>query len=378
MNEIKINSNDVLIMNLVHYFIKEKNYNPVILHGINDEIWLENLDNDYKIIRIVSHYIHNDEQLNFDRFKLKKILDNLKKKTFTFDMPILSIYTSLGENVNLPEKKDNIYSIVVSNNSEIKNKGLIEVFPDIVEKTTHKEEGLDLIVKISDDINKESFEKSKKIEKIFSIKKPVITYLLIGICILMFIITYLFQREDIFILGGNIKDLTRNGEYYRLLTCIFLHGGIIHITCNMYSLYIIGTQLESFFGKIRYLIIFLLSGICGSVLSLAFSNSNSISIGASGAIFGLLGAILYFGYHYRVYLGNVLKNQIIPIILLNLGIGFIVSGIDNFAHIGGLIGGIFTTMACGIPGKEIKKDRINGLILLTIYLSFIIYLAFVK
>ena len=300
MNEIKINSNDVLIMNLVHYFIKEKNYNPVILHGINDEIWLENLDNDYKIIRIVSHYIHNDEQLNFDRFKLKKILDNLKKKTFTFDMPILSIYTSLGENVNLPEKKDNIYSIVVSNNSEIKNKGLIEVFPDIVEKTTHKEEGLDLIVKISDDINKESFEKSKKIEKIFSIKKPVITYLLIGICILMFIITYLFQREDIFILGGNIKDLTRNGEYYRLLTCIFLHGGIIHITCNMYSLYIIGTQLESFFGKIRYLIIFLLSGICGSVLSLAFSNSNSISIGASGAIFGLLGAILYFGYHYRV------------------------------------------------------------------------------
>ena len=137
MNEIKINSNDVLIMNLVHYFIKEKNYNPVILHGISDEIWLENLDNDYKIIRIVSHYIHNDEQLNFDRFKLKKILDNLKKKTFTFDMPILSIYTSLGEDVNLPEKKDNIYSIVVSNNNEIKNKGLIEVFPDIVEKTTH-------------------------------------------------------------------------------------------------------------------------------------------------------------------------------------------------------------------------------------------------
>ena len=292
-------------------------------------------------------------------------------------MPILSIYTSLGENVNLPEKKDNIYSIVVSNNSEIKNKGLIEVFPDIVEKTTHKEEGLDLIVKISDDINKESFEKSKKIEKIFSIKKPVITYLLIGICILMFIITYLFQREDIFILGGNIKDLTRNGEYYRLLTCIFLHGGIIHITCNMYSLYIIGTQLESFFGKIRYLIIFLLSGICGSVLSLAFSNSNSISIGASGAIFGLLGAILYFGYHYRVYLGNVLKNQIIPIILLNLGIGFIVSGIDNFAHIGGLVGGIIITMALGVKDKTTNFEKVNGWIVTGIFFIFLIFMAFV-
>ena len=69
MPEIKINNNDLLIMNLVHYFITEKNYNPVILHGINDEIWLENLDSDYKIIRIVSNYIHNDEQLDYDIFK---------------------------------------------------------------------------------------------------------------------------------------------------------------------------------------------------------------------------------------------------------------------------------------------------------------------
>ena len=378
MNEIKINNNDILIMNLVHYFIKEKNYNPVILHGISDEIWLENLDSDYKIIRIVSHYIHNDEQLSFDRFKLKKILDNLKKKTFTFDMPIISIYTSLGEDVNLPEKKDNVYSILVSKNSEIKNPGLIELFPDIVEKTTHKEEGLDLIIKISDDINKESFEKSKKIEKIFSMKNPIITYLIIGICITTFILTYFLGNENIILLGGNIKELTKSGEYYRIITCIFLHAGIIHIACNMYSLYIIGTQLESFYGKIRYLIIFLISGICGSILSLAFSSTNTISIGASGAIFGLLGSIVYFGYHYRVYLGNILKKQIIPIITLNLLIGFIISGIDNFAHIGGLIGGIFTTMACGIPGKDDKQDRINGIILLTIYIIFILYLAFIK
>ncbi len=378
MNEIKINNNDILIMNLVHYFIKEKKYNPVILHGINDEIWLENLDNDYKIIRIVSHYIHNNEQLNFDRFKLKKILDNLKKKTFTIDMPIISIYTSLGEDVNLPEKKDNIFSIQVSNNNEIKNPELIEVFPDIVEKTTHKEKGLDLIVKISDEINKESFEKTKKIEKIFSMKTPLITFLLIGICIIMFFLTYFLGENEIISYGGNIKELVKSGEYYRLLTCIFLHAGIIHIACNMYSLYVIGSQLESFFGKIRYLIIFLLSGICGSILSIAFNNNDAISIGASGAIFGLLGAIVYFGYHYRVYLGNALKNQIIPIIILNLSIGFLTPGIDNFAHIGGLIGGIFTTMACGIPGKNDNQDRINGIVLLIIYICFISYLAFIK
>ena len=86
--EIKLNNSDLLIMNLVHYFITEKNYNPVILHGINDEIWLENLDNDYKLVRIVSHYIHNNEQLNFDKFKVGKVLENLKKKTFSLKLPV--------------------------------------------------------------------------------------------------------------------------------------------------------------------------------------------------------------------------------------------------------------------------------------------------
>ena len=112
--EIKINNNDLLVMNLVHYFITEKNYNPVILHGVNDEIWLENLDNDYKIIRIVSHYIHNNEQLSFDKFKLRRILDNLKKKTFSFKMPVVSIYTSLGDGVELSNKDSNDLSFLVS------------------------------------------------------------------------------------------------------------------------------------------------------------------------------------------------------------------------------------------------------------------------
>lgn len=340
-NEIRLDSNDLLIMNLVHYFITEKNYNPVILRGVNDEIWLENLDNDYKLIRIVSHYIHNKEQLNFDRFKLNKILSNLKKKTFSINMPIISIYTSLGEDVELPVE-NNILSILISNNSEIRNDHLITAFPDIVEKTSHEEKGIELFMKISDDINKESLEKSKKIEKIFSMKKPIITYFIIGICILLYFLMVIeegnFNLSTYVLLkfGANAGIFTKSGQYFRLFTCIFLHAGLIHIICNMYSLYVIGPQIESFYGKLKYLFIFLFSGICGSLLSLGLSLDNTVSVGASGAIFGLLGSILYFGYHYRVYLGNVLKSQILPIIFINLMIGFVVPGIDNFAHIGGL------------------------------------------
>ena len=380
-NEIRLDSNDLLIMNLVHYFITEKDYNPVILRGVNDEIWLENLDNDYKLIRIVSHYIHNKEQLNFDRFKLNKILNNLKKKTFSINMPIISIYTSLGEDVELPVE-NNILSILISNNSEIRNDHLITAFPDIVEKTSHEEKGIELFMKISDDINKESLEKSKKIEKIFSMKKPIITYFIIGICILLYFLMVIeegnFNLSTYVLLkfGANAGIFTKSGQYFRLFTCIFLHAGLIHIICNMYSLYVIGPQIESFYGKLKYLFIFLFSGICGSLLSLGLSLDNTVSVGASGAIFGLLGSILYFGYHYRVYLGNVLKSQILPIIFINLMIGFMVPGIDNFAHIGGLIGGIFASMAVGIPDKSQTSDRANGCVLLLIYLIFIIYLAF--
>ena len=94
----------------------------------------------------------------------------------------------------------------------------------------------------------------------------------------------------------------------------------MHLAFNNYALYIIGPQLESFYGKIKFLIIYLFSAIISTLLSMLFFGG--VSAGASGSIFGLLGALLYFGYHYRIYLGTVIKSQIIPLILINLLIGF--------------------------------------------------------
>ena len=237
-------------------------------------------------------------------------------------------------------------------------------------------------MKITNEINIKNTAKAKRAEELFTPKKPWITYLIMGICIITFLLMYVFgngSEDNLTLLkfGANLDVLTKRGEYYRILTCIFLHIGIVHLLLNMYSLYIIGPQVESFYGKIKYLFIYLYSGICGSILSLAFSN-NVISAGASGAIFGLLGSLLYFGYHYRVYLGNVIKSQIIPVILVNLFIGFITPGIDNFAHIGGLIGGVIASMICGVKDKPNKIDRINGMILGIIYTAFIIYLGLIR
>ena len=109
-------------------------------------------------------------------------------------------------------------------------------------------------------------------------------------------------------------------------------------------------------------------------MSITF-HTTTVSVGASGAIFGLLGAMLYFGYHYRVYLGTVIKSQIIPLILLNIVLGFLVPGIDNAAHIGGLIGGTLMLVGLGVDYKSVTFEKVNGVITTILYLAFLIYMG---
>ena len=374
MEQVKIDNKDTIIMNLTHYFITEQNYNPVVVHGINDEIWLENMNSDYKIIRIVSKYIHNNEQLNFDRFRSKQITKKLKKKTFSFKMNVLNIYIDLGDNVtNIEDSDSKDVSVFISKISDIKKTVISKIFPDIVEKTNHKEKGMEFLFKITEDINVSNEKKNKKMEKIFSSKKPIITYILIVLCPLMFVISgFGIDTMTLVKYGANIGILVKNGEIFRLISYMFLHAGILHIFFNMYSLYIIGPRVEDFFGKWKFLTIYLVSGISGGLLSIAM-NGDVVSVGASGAIFGLFGALLYFGYNYRGYIGSIIRSQILPIVVYNLFLGFFISGIDMWGHIGGLLGGIFTSYMLGTI--ENKKYNISNILLCLIYVGFLIYLA---
>lgn len=376
MNETIIKSDDLLIMNLINYFITEENYKPMIIHGVNDEIWLENLDNNYKIVRIVSHHIHNKEQLDFDKFKLSRVVKQVKRKTLSFSVKVLNIYTDIED-----EKMLNNDDVLITKEKDINNPKLVNAFPDIVEKTNRKEDGLEYFIKVTDNINKNNAKRNKIAEKIFSYKQPIVTYIIMAVCIILFILMELSggstNSQILLKYGANLDILVKNGEYYRLFTCIFLHIGIMHLICNMYSLYVIGREVESLFGKVKYIIIFILSGIFGSIMSIAFTH-NTISAGASGAIFGLLGALLYFGINYRTYLGEAIKRTIIPIIVVNLIIGFFAEGIDLAAHIGGLVGGVLVSMMVGIPDKSKTRDIVNGTILTIIYLIFISYLAFLR
>ncbi len=377
IDESILDNKNMLVMKLIHYLIVEKNYNPIVLQGAENEIWLENLDADYKIVRIVTGKIINDEQLKFDIFKTNRIIKKIKKKTFTFSIKTLSIFLDLEKDIEVTVPK-NIEFINVKDENELKNNNIIEmVFPDMKDKLKYTEEGMQLFLKITTDINEHNIKDNEKVEKVFKPKYPIITYLLMVICVFAYILPILYNNDQYilnkFCIYGNY---VRGGEYYRLLTGTFLHGNIIHLLCNMYALYILGSQLESFVGKIKFLIIYLFSALTGSLLSLVFLN-NGVSIGASGAIFGLAGALIYFGLHYRVYLGSVVKTNLIPIIILNLSLGFVMKGIDNWAHIGGLIGGLLANMALGVKYKSKTSERVNGIIISIIYLSFLIYMGFI-
>ena len=291
-------------------------------------------------------------------------------------MNTLSLFVNLGDSVNMNNiSYSNIDCANLKSIKDIKNYTFItENYPTITNEINSKEKGMELFMKITEDINKKNIETSNKAEDVFSKKTPYITYILIFINILFYVLSIISNSFYNSMVLNPSKIL--NGEYYRLLSCIFMHGGIIHLLCNMYCLYVIGPQVESFFGKIKYIVIYLLSGIIGSLMSLSITNS--ISLGASGAIFGLLGSILYFGYHYRVYLSQAIKSQIIPIIVLNLFLGFMLNGVDNAAHIGGLIGGVLVSMMAGVKYKSSTMEKVNGLILTIIFTLFLIYLGFFR
>ena len=372
---IELDDKNVIVMKLLHYFITEKNYNPIILQGAENEIWLENMDEDYKIVRIVSNYIHNDEQFRFDMFKTKRIVKKIQKKTFSLHINTLSFFLDLGDNVNLSSSKA-LENVNVQDEDDITSSDVVkDYYPDLSKKLVFNEDGVQLFMKISDDISKHNKVDAEHIESVFKMKYPIVTYLLIALNVILYVVPVLTNSYDTIINNFCVYGpLIKAGQYYRIITGAFLHGGILHLAFNCYALYVIGSQLESYLGKVRYLIVYLFSAVTASLFSMIFSSNPSI--GASGTIFGLMVALVYFGYHYRVYLGNVLKSQIIPLILFNLLIGALSTGIDNFAHIGGLIGGLLITSALGIKYKSSTSQMVNGWILSVIYLGFIIFMAF--
>ena len=184
-------------------------------------------------------------------------------------------------------------------------------------------------------------------------KYMMLTNILIAVNLLVFLISAWISKNifdiDIYtliIMGAKVNSLIDKGQVWRLITCAFLHGGLIHIFFNMYALKILGPEIEYVYGKVKYLVIYLLSAIAASIFSYIFG-PQSVSVGASGAIFGLFGAMLIFGIKHRKQMGKAYMMNILQVIFVNVIIGISSSNIDNAAHFGGLIVGALIALLLG-------------------------------
>jgi rhomboid protease GluP len=190
----------------------------------------------------------------------------------------------------------------------------------------------------------------------------------IGVYVAQMLSGFIFNIDWPAQLGLKINQAIAQGQIWRLVTPMFLHGSILHIAFNMYALYIFGPSLERYFGRARFLALYGLSGFAGNVASLMFSTANSL--GSSTAIFGLLGAQGVFIYQNRELLGQGARralNNIISIAAINLIIG-LSPQIDNWGHIGGLVGGSLFTWFAGpilrmkgvFPALSLTDERETG------------------
>lgn len=191
---------------------------------------------------------------------------------------------------------------------------------------------------------------------------PVATLVILAMNVLIFLLMTLAggsKNPDVLLnFGASYGPYVRRGEYWRLVMPMFLHIGVLHLLLNTYGLFLLGPLLERVYGYGRFALLYVCCGVSSSFLSMKLSDS--IAAGASGAIFGIAGAMLVTGYLHRAVVprrwGKVFGGGILPLIVVNLAFGFSVPGIDNWGHLGGLAGGILLAVVIPPPGL----DRVPG------------------
>ena len=278
----------------------------------NKNKWLALLDIDKAYVAVV---IARDSEEDIIYNEAKEYLESILNKPFIINIVVLAS----GDYINYGES---YYNKLVFSLKE--------------RKVIYCSEGSKAFMPVIDYIVKTDNRKAK------GIKEYKFTYSIILINLVIFLFEIIKSRNfieiDIYTLadmGAKINVFINQGQYYRLITAAFLHGGILHIFFNMSALNIIGREVEAVYGGKKFLIIYFISALGGNVFSYLFK-PNSISVGASGAIFGLLGAMLVFGIKERKNIGKGYVKNILETIGLNVIIGITIPNIDNFAHMGGL------------------------------------------
>lgn len=214
--------------------------------------------------------------------------------------------------------------------------------------------------------------------RIFERGKARFTYVFIALQIVMFFVLEWnggsTNTLTLIEYGAKFNPLILQGEWWRFFTPIVLHIGFVHLLMNTFALYYLGPLVEKLYGSFRFLAIYLFAGFSGSLASFLFSPS--VSAGASGAIFGCFGALLYFGKAHPHLFFRTIGMNVLTVIGINLAFGLVVPNIDNAGHIGGLIGGFLAASIVHLPKERARLGQWLAALFTAVVTAICLYIGF--
>lgn len=359
---------------LIHHFVINERLRVFQVSSDEREVWLEVEDaKETTVVRIIrrdtdwSNDIARDvEKLAMQGKKIRKELKSRKLKilnVYISDFLPVDHYQDVLERAYLTEKnRIEILSFIVNCEEGDKlglgklSESLQITLPDIKSNETVNFEGE---TSLREEVVLISEKRLKKERDLFTYGKPLFTFLiLINVLAVFGLMEYYGSSTSLLTLiefGAKYNPLIYEGEWWRFFTAIFLHIGYLHLVMNSIALYYLGSAVEKIYGTTRFILIYVIAGFFGSITSFAFNSQ--ISAGASGAIFGCFGALLFFGVVHRKLFFRTMGVNLIVILIINLGFGFMIPMIDNGAHIGGLIGGFLASSFLYLPNHKLKKRQ---------------------
>lgn len=352
---------EYIFWQLAHFYVTKQGYRILNLSKDQTDIWLEKLENKERpIIRLKkadlpwSNLLKRDRDItviNGERIRKRFLKKNLKiTNLYISKYPPIDSYEHLLQPVTDQKKRVEIQSQLLT------EEYFEEYYQNNFENTffIHDEMDEKIINYLKNETLHYAIEEMKKEKQLFDHSKPIFTYVFIVILLIMFMLLEInggsTNEKTLTDFGAKVNPLIVNGEWWRFFTPIFLHIGMIHLVMNTIALYFLGTAVEKIYGKLRFIFIFILSGFSGSLASFLFSPN--LSAGASGAIFGCFGALLYFGVIHPRLFARTMGANVLIMIGINLAFGFTFPGIDNAGHIGGLIGGFLASGIIHLPKKK--------------------------
>ncbi|NQD67466.1 rhomboid family intramembrane serine protease [Bacillus haikouensis] len=352
-----------LFWKIALFLIEKKQYRIMNLSSTHDEIWLENtVLKEPDVVRLRLKDLDWGSWVQRDILSVSENAERIRRKRRKRSLKVKNLYITtyppVDGGIELFEKpfaaekdKSRVDSILIDEtrgmelliNDPLFCDGEWELPPEVLEANVELVKGKAL---------RASTKQIQKERQLFEKGRPFFTYFFIAVQLAMFVLLELNggskDPQTLIEFGAKYNPLIIEGEWWRLVTPIFLHIGMLHLLMNTLALYYLGTAVEKIYGRSRFVFVYMVSGITGSFASYLFTAN--LSAGASGAIFGCFGALLYFGVLYPKIFFRTMGTNIIAVILLNLAFGFTIPGIDNAGHLGGLAGGFLAAGIVSVPG----------------------------